>query len=285
MHRVMIVGSNGRIGRAISLALAGRDEYEVLAVSGPSGSRDSSVVSLDISDRSRTEQLVNELRPNSIVHLGGVSGTDCEDDPARAIAINVQGTVNLATSAKNAGVQRLVFPSTAGVYGDSYSEPVTESGPLAPNSLYADTKLQAEEKLRELASPASSAAILRIFNVYGPGMHQSLVERLRRSTTAAPVSLWGWDEFVRDYSHVSDVAQLIIGSLTLALDTSAVTVNVGSGDPTPNSELVRLMRTRGEVSYDLRGTVASYSSANVAYARSLFGMVPRPLSDRLLTEE
>ena len=99
--------------------------------------------------------------------------------------INVNGAANVASAVVASGVKRMVHFSTIAVYGPSSDhEPFTESSPLNPQSLYADTKRKSEEKVLKVFqdSTGSSAVVLRLAAVYGPrlqGNYRSLVKMLR----------------------------------------------------------------------------------------------------------
>jgi UDP-glucose 4-epimerase len=99
--------------------------------------------------------------------------------------INVDGAMNVARAALDAGVKRMVHFSTISVYGPSFGQaPYTESSPLNPQSLYAETKCQSEEGVRQIFQdrPRSSLVILRLAAVYGPrlqGNYRTLVKAIR----------------------------------------------------------------------------------------------------------
>ena len=99
--------------------------------------------------------------------------------------INVDGAVNVAQAAVDAGVKRMVHFSTISVYGPSLGRPpFTEASPLNPQSLYAETKQRSEEEIRKIFqdSPLSSFVVLRLAAVYGPrlqGNYRTLVRAIR----------------------------------------------------------------------------------------------------------
>ncbi|MFM6003471.1 MAG: NAD-dependent epimerase/dehydratase family protein, partial [Sphaerospermopsis kisseleviana] len=84
--------------------------------------------------------------------------------------INVDGTVNIAQAAKQAGIKTFVHLSTVLVYGFDYPENVTESGVLSDeNNAYCQTKIEAEIAVLKLNSPEFGVIIIRAGDVYGPG--------------------------------------------------------------------------------------------------------------------
>ena len=99
--------------------------------------------------------------------------------------INVDGAMNVAKAAVDAGVKRMVHFSTISVYGPSFGRPpFTEASPLDPQSIYAETKQQSEEEIRKIFQkrPLSSFVVLRLAAVYGArlqGNYRTLVKAIR----------------------------------------------------------------------------------------------------------
>jgi len=121
--------------------------------------------------------------------------------------------------------------------------------------------------------------ILRIFNVYGTGLTESLVERLRSSDPANPVPLRGLETFTRDYSEVSEIAKVM--EIALELSGSglqhSLTLNIGSGVPTTNSRLVEILQHENPVHTSVLAGPWSYSCADVTAARRLAVPIPRAI--------
>lgn len=194
---LMVTGAGGRIGRRLRARLdsAGiRASYIVSPRSAPSRT-DPLVDVADITDVVALRDVVTRRRPTAIIHLASVSGAACEADPERAVSVNVHSVRSLTEIARSHGVGRIVMASSSAVYGDQYQTPVAETAPLAIASRYADTKLSAELILANATEESSefSAVALRVFNVYGPGMVESLVNRLVDSSENSSVALAGLD--------------------------------------------------------------------------------------------
>jgi UDP-glucose 4-epimerase len=116
--------------------------------------------------------LVCAYRPNVIVHLAAQSDAAASVvDPTGTHSINVDGTKMVARAAVAAGVERLVFASTAAVYGNLAPEllPLCEDAPTSPLTPYGASKLEAEAALADILRPAGvDFAVVRMSNVYGP---------------------------------------------------------------------------------------------------------------------
>jgi UDP-glucose 4-epimerase len=155
---------------------------------------------------------------------------------------NVIGTRNLIDATIGAGTRRIVFSSTAAVYGDPVEEVLSETSRTSPVNAYGATKLAAEMMIaNHCAAYGTSAVVLRYFNVAGAyrehgEMHIEETHLIPRILTASDgeFSVYGsdWPTFdgtcVRDYVHVADLADAHL--LAAAVDvTGTVTVNLGSG--------------------------------------------------------
>jgi len=279
--RVLVTGAGGAIGRRVRARLD-RDgvdaSYLVSPRSGaPSG--DTRVDVADITDGGRLDEVVVARRPTAIIHLASIVGADCDADPERTTAVNVEAVRSLTSIAREHGVSRVVLASTSAVYGDQYESPIDEEGELVLASRYAQSKRQAELVVAEAAGGVGSfsGVALRIFNVYGPGMVSSLANRLVAAPPESPVQLAGLDTFVRDYVHVDDVAAALIAAVDAELPRPWSLVNVASGVATSNRRLVAAL---DPVNYTVGAPRASYSCANVDAAGRLLGFSPREVLTR-----
>lgn len=275
---VLVTGSSGRLGRALQRVGAGNVNLEFAG-----GVRAAAVGrAVDVRDVASLATAIDEIRPRAIVHLASMVGPSCDADPAEANAVNVGGTANLVAAALRFGVERIVFASTAAVYGDSRRRPLTEDDAPDPKGAYAETKLRAEQLLADAADSLSSDS-LRVFNIYGPEMPDSLVERLLGATVDAPVTLNGLDEFVRDYVHVDDVARAFLAS---ADSTSAGfrVLNVGSGIPRSNRDLLEAFPEVARSAVNIGAGKESYSCADIGAIGSKLSwrpLMPWPPSPHL----
>lgn len=275
----MVIGAGGRIGSVLRQRLSLFDDVTTIPVYGPRGQIPEQGRRLDVLDKRAVNALIETERPDAIVHLVGLSGAAVMTDPGRTIAVNVGSIETVAAASARFGVRRLVFPSSSAVYGDEYSSPIAESGPINIRSLYAETKIRGEDALRSVSQLESgpSSIILRIFNVFGPGLGASLVERLLASTPVNPVTLRGPANFVRDYSHVEDIAQVVISALALPSKHQDLTLNIGSGVAVSNEQLLWALEGRQKVHFVTAEGPTSYSCANIAAAKSILGFAPSGL--------
>ncbi|MGZ8527765.1 MAG: UDP-glucose 4-epimerase GalE [Candidatus Limnocylindrales bacterium] len=202
-------------------------------------------------------------------------------DPARYYRDNVAGGVTLLEAARTVGVRRVVFSSTAAVYGIPTATPIPEDAPLAPINPYGETKRTFEAGLRWYGSAYGLRSVaLRYFNVAGasdrngechePETHL-IPNVLAAAETGRPVTIFGTDyptpdgTNVRDYIHVQDLAD---GHLA-ALDATAPT-DPRTADPDDPADV-----TRGRAITLNLGSAAGFSVREVIAAAER--VVGRPI--------
>jgi UDP-glucose 4-epimerase len=220
-----------------------------------------------------------------VFHLAAdISASRSQERPLEVHEVNSTGTLSVLSSAREAGVKKVVFSSSAAVYGDSPVTPRRESSPPEPLTLCAATKLAGEFSCdvyrRSFGLPTAS---LRYFNVYGPaqdprGESAAVIPRfildvLRRR----PPIIFGDGSQIRDFVSVQDVVRANI----LAMQRDAVgTFNIGTGDGVSVRDLARVIGEIGGMSRepvfekprpgDIRESVA-----DISRARDVMGYRPR----------
>ncbi len=197
-----------------------------------------------------------------VLHLAGVKAVgESVSDPLKYFDNNVSGTVALLSAMRSNGVSRLVFSSSATVYGVPRFLPFTEQHPLAPTNPYGRTKLFVEQMLQDLCAsdPGFSAVTLRYFNPIGAHPSGMIGENPRDTPnnlfpyiTQVAVGkqpflrVFGADyptedgTGVRDYLHVMDLAVGHVRAVDYAREHPGfVAINLGTGKGTSVMELVR----------------------------------------------
>jgi len=176
-------------------------------------------------------------RIDTIVHLAAlVSVVRSLDEPLADVRTNGRGTVQVLEYARRRGVKKVVFASSAAVYGDVAQVPTPESAPLAPLSPYGVDKLTGEHFMRMYAEVHGvPTSVLRFFNVYGPrqdpsspysGVISIFTDRARRG---AGLTIYGDGGQTRDFVYVGDVVEAIVRALDEAESTPPTNVGTGHG--------------------------------------------------------
>jgi UDP-glucose 4-epimerase len=262
--RVLVTGGAGYIGSVVAAVLLGEGHEVVVVDDLSTGHADAVPPGAEFHRRSITE--LDAVLPGwgieSVIHFAASSLVgESSVNPALYWHNNVLGTVTLLDSLRAAGVQRIVFSSTAATYGDAEQQPITEDAPARPNSPYGSTKLAIDLALTDYARSYGMAAVsLRYFNVAGAlhtGEGRSYGERHANETHLIPnalraaagggaaMKLFGTDyptedgTCVRDYIHVVDLADAHLRALDAARPGGHEVVNLGSGTGHTVREVLR----------------------------------------------
>ena len=204
---------------------------------------------LDVSAPDALAQLVTRARPDAIIHLAAlVSVQESMTNPAVNYTLNVQATQQVAEAARLNGVRRIVFASSAAVYGDATELPIRESADKKPISPYGAAKLASEALLLGHGAAFDlSVRCQRYFNVFGPRQDPaspysgviSIFERRYRE--GKPVTIYGNGKQTRDFISVHDVARANLIAATKAGIASGA-ANICTGRATTLAEIIDALR-------------------------------------------
>lgn len=220
---------------------------------------------------------------DSVIHFATVSINKSIADPDESVDINMVGNHNVISAAANEGVRRLVFASSASVYGDPPSLPMAEDGPLDPLTPYCIGKLTGEYLCRFYERQHDLSWIaLRFFNVYGEGQktsayYTSVINHFvnRIANGEAPVIDGAGDQSM-DFIHVADIARAVVAALDA--EESNLPINVGTGIPTSIAQLARILIAAVgadvEPIFNAREVLVSRRSADISRARDVLGWEP-----------
>jgi nucleoside-diphosphate-sugar epimerase len=177
---------------------------------------------------------------DAVVHAAAYADVAaCNRNYETDFLVNVKGTHNVLAESLRRGVQRFVFVSSASVYGDSRASTLSELHACAPISTYGNSKLWGERQTLLFRSlHGLPATALRYFSVYGSpqipkeGSHSWCVAIFAmRLLIGQPVVIYGSGRQVRDFIHVSDVANGTVRALE-SPDSVGHAINIGTGIPT-----------------------------------------------------
>jgi UDP-glucose 4-epimerase len=225
MARIILTGAAGFVGShtadqllAAGHSVAGVDNFRTGRRSNLDRALGSSQFSLHETDVTMPREffaLVAHVRPDAIIHLAAlVSVQESINDPALNFSLNVQATHIVAEAARQHGVGRIVFASSAAVYGNATNLPIRELSDKNPISPYGAAKLASESLLLGHGAAFSiTVRCQRYFNVFGPRQDPtspysgvlSIFERRYRE--GKPVSIFGDGRQTRDFISVHDVAR------------------------------------------------------------------------------
>jgi UDP-glucose 4-epimerase len=222
---------------------------------------------------------------DKVIHLAAVSINKSQADPYESIDINMVGSNNVFAAAADHGVSRVVYASSASVYGDPEHLPMKEDGPVSPLTPYCIAKLAGEQLLDFYARRSGLTWIgLRFFNVYGPGQkptayYTSVINHfVKRLRAGEPPVIDGKGEQSMDFVHVHDIARSVVMSLDADPAKANLPINIGTGLDTTVAELARtLIAAVGvnvEPQFNPRDVLVSRRAADITRAREVLGWEP-----------
>jgi Nucleoside-diphosphate-sugar epimerases len=284
-HLVRVLASHGLQPIAVRRAGSDPDRLRRLAPT-PDGFHQAIA---DLRNAGEIRALLNDTRPNAIIHAAAYGVDHRQQDLQEAVATNVTATGELVLAARLAGVRRFLHIGTCFEYGN-HDGPLHEDLPLRPTSLYGSTK--AAGSLLALAlggAGGPEVCVARLFGMYGPleGAHKFVPQVLAsaRSGTTMACSPGGQK---RDYSYVEDIADACRRLLTSDCFPAGQSINFASG----RSITLRHLAETAAAAAGSTGNFLNWGAhpyrpeevmcieADTAKARRFLGPLPQtPLSD------
>lgn len=253
--RIIVTGANGFIGKCTIEALLNAG-YEVLAIdlslSRLEEFKDNPKFSAVIEDIN-SSQFKNHIRyGDKVLHLAAITLFEqCEENPQKAIIINVLGTLNVIKVCIEKHAERLVYSSSGAVYSRTARTPIREDEPRLPSSVYGWTKKQAEDWILYFANELPYI-ILRYGYIYGKEKNWGAIGKFLTliKNNEKPV-IFGGDQ-ISDFTYVDDIVQANL----LALETKHLNqiYNIGTGIPTSIKDICKLCQDalNKDVGYELK---------------------------------
>ncbi len=249
--RVLVTGGAGYIGSVIVEELARAGHTPIVYDSLVKGHRNSlaadvTLIQDDVADTERLRRALTDYEIEAVIHMAALIEVGFSvTNPDRFFETNVGGTMSVLRAMIDTGVKKLVYSSTAALYGDPEHLPIDEDQPTLPTNPYGQSKLMAEQMMRWVA-PAHglTCTALRYFNASGASERNGEIHEpethliplvLKAAAEGQPITLYGTDyptadgTTVRDYVHVIDLAQAHV--LALGRQEPGLRIyNVGNGN-------------------------------------------------------
>jgi UDP-glucose-4-epimerase GalE len=304
MPKILVTGGAGYIG-SITAHLLVRRGYSVVVVDDLSRGHEQNVArlpfhKLTLADTPALAHLLASEAVDAVIHFAAyIAVGESTKKPELYFSNNVGGTLSLLTAMTQTNVKRLVFSSTAAVYGTPAVVPIREDSPFAPVSPYGESKVMVEKILGWLDPYRGLRSIaLRYFNACGSDPESGLGEDhdpethlipllLRAVVSGNPVTIFGDDyetpdgTCIRDYIHVVDLAEAHVLALEKLLDGGASdSFNAGTSEGHTVMEVLRAVEevTGRTVPYEIgprRAGDAPVLVANSDKLQRTLGWKPR----------
>lgn len=253
--KIMVIGGAGFVGSHLVDQLLKEDPSEVVVydnfVRGTRANLQEAVhdsrvrvVEASVTDK---DTLCREMNGcDGVFLLSALWLGECEAAPRDAVNVNILGNYNVIEAARDLGVKRVVYSSSASVYGNAVTIPMTEEHPLNNRTVYGATKIAIEQLFRAFYDLCGLPYIgYRYMNIYGPrmdykGTYVSVIMKVLDKIAAGerPV-IFGDGTQAYDFIYVSDVARANI--LGMKADISDEFFNIGAGTRTTINELVLML--------------------------------------------
>jgi len=287
--RALVTGGAGFIGsNLVALLLEQGSEVRVLdnLSTGYRENLDDLDVELILADVRDAEATARAVAGVDVVfHLAAsVGNARAIADPVGDSEVNLIGTVNVLEAAQRNDVRKVVYSSSAGIFGELKTLPIREDHPQEPISPYGVSKLGGEKmclaynRLYEM-----ECVCLRYFNVYGPNQRYDAYGNVipifvRRIIDGEPLTIFGDGEQTRDFVHARDVAAANLAAATSPGVSGCF--NIASGTRISINRLVQLLREVSGAHVDAehgpeRPGDVRHSLADLTAAREGFGYTPR----------
>ncbi|MGD0781130.1 MAG: NAD-dependent epimerase/dehydratase family protein [Dehalococcoidales bacterium] len=252
MKNVLVTGGAGFIGsNVVKLLLS--ENCQVRVLDNLSSGYKKNIQGLDVDftqgdirDASFVERLCQGV--DVVFHLAASVGRQKSlDHPREDSEVNLIGTTNILEGSRKAGVRRVVYTSSAAIFGELLTMPIAEDHPQNPDSPYGVSKLAGEKQVLCYGGLYDITVVcLRYFNVYGINQRYDAYGNVipifaNRIYGRQNLTIYGDGEQTRDFVNVKDVAMVNYLSATVA-ERSGV-YNIGSGSSITINELARIMKT------------------------------------------
>jgi UDP-glucose 4-epimerase len=260
--RFLVIGGAGFIGSHCVDQLLQEDVEEVVVYDNFSRGREENLREARRDRRLRVFELGGDILHTDLLRkaMEGVDGVfhfaalwllHCWEYPRSAFEVNIGGTFNVLEACLETGVPRLVYSSSASVYGDAVEEPMTEAHPYNNTNFYGATKVAGEQMCRALYHRHKGTETtfdyvgLRYMNVYGPRQDYQgayiavIMKMLDRLDRGEPPVVYGDGSQAYDFVYVGDVAAANL--CAMRAEATDAFYNVGTGTKTTIRELAELV--------------------------------------------
>jgi UDP-glucose 4-epimerase len=232
--KILVTGGLGFIGSHIVNGLGRSPENEILVFDiCAKGAKTGNAMTIrgDIFDLDQLVRVMRDQDVTKVIHMIGLASIpDCRKNSNASFRLNVLSVHNMLEAMRLSYAERMIFPSTAAVYGVASDPKVGEEAMPKPVNVYGCHKLAAESLIRGYVEDYGfKTTVLRLFNVYGDIEKEQGVVSLfiRRALAGRPIIVKGGEQ-LRDFVHLRDVVKAFVESIDNPATHQKI-INIGSG--------------------------------------------------------
>mgnify|MGYP001300048378 FL=1 len=247
--KVLVTGGAGFIGSHIVDKLIDRGDRVVIVDNLSTGTKahlhpEATFYHMDIREE-RLFEVFDLERPEVVIHQAAQNNVPTSlSDPIYDAEVNIIGTIRLLEACHRAQVKKVIYASSAALYGDPCYLPIDEKHPVSPQSAYGISKYVPEHYLKMYANLYGlKYTILRYANTYGPrqGLHgegAAIPSFISRMIQKKPLLVTGDGEQTRDYIYVEDIAYANLAAID---NGDGEILNIGTGISTSLNHLIKIL--------------------------------------------
>jgi nucleoside-diphosphate-sugar epimerase len=278
-HIILITGGSGFVGSHMVKKFAENNNHVIVFdIMEPRYPLDRNVeyIKGDIFNMESIQSVVN--RADIIVHLVGLADSGiAQKNPQKSFLLNVVSLQNVLESARIAGNKKIVFPSSAAIYGITEDLPIKESFHRQPTNIYSWHKVLCEKMIQSYQKNyAINYVILRFFNVYGKGNEGVIGIFIDKAKKGEMIESFGPFQY-RDFIYAGDVAEAVYRAVAYEKSINRI-INIGSGKGIQIRDILNMVceifpNAKWE---EKTATFTMYDSiADITLARILLDFEPR----------
>ncbi|MBS3055453.1 MAG: NAD-dependent epimerase/dehydratase family protein [Candidatus Aenigmarchaeota archaeon] len=282
MKKLLVSGASGFIGSNLSRLL--KDKYNVIGLVRDASKIENEIGSFQID---LTKQIENLPNADYLVHLAALIRLEPPQTDEDLYKVNAIGTFNLLSAAKKSGIDKIIYISTVGIYGNREFNSKEEDKPN-PSNTYSSTKLIGEEICKIFAENFNfKVIVLRFSGVYGGGRTRGVIyNSLSQAMKNEDIVIENTENSTWDPVYVKDVVKSISKSLDYLdeMDGNFMIFNIGLGHPITikkiTDEIVSITNSKSKVSF-LGRAPDEHFSMDITRARALLEFEPMSIEESL----
>jgi UDP-glucose 4-epimerase len=277
---IAVVGGAGFIGTNVCKMLVNNGSRVVIVDKFvPNGLPSGTVpIRTDILSEQNLEEIFLNYEISSVIHLVGLPHIgDCEKNPFLSFQLNCLSTQHVVEAMRKTSVKKIVFASTAAVYGNARNVRIREIDELAPDTIYGFHKMISEDVIRSYHERYGlDSVILRLFNVYGnKNLGKDVLSIfIRNAIEHKPIIISGPKKF-RDFVYIEDISKAFVEATTASISGKAM--NIASGTKLMLEEIGQMIASTfpdTQVQHEFVPDDGTGSIADISLARELICFDP-----------